>query len=812
MTITMSNLDSLTPVVDREMTRWSIPGIVVGVLRDGAVERVPSASPSCLTGRPCGKTASSAWPVSKVFTATLAMILADDGLLDIDRPIIEYLPDLPLADTTARRTLTVRMLLSHQSGLYGDFFIDMGLGEDALARAIAEFGGLRQMTAPGERWAYCNSGFHLTGRVLEVVSGQPFDVLMRERLFKPLGLERTCYFAHEAIVWPHAAGHNPVSPAADEHIVAPQGYPRNRLPAGGVVTNAPELLRFAALHLGDGAVDGTRVLSAEAARAMRTPQIKAANFADQWGIGWDIRDFGGTQVISHGGSINGFQTHLTLVPEQGVAIAILTNSARGSAAVRNIEPAALEQVCGLRAPERPRVTLSDAESARYAGRYEQPGPRSRSARPTVDWSWNSRWKTHDARTDAVSDGSTRADWRRGFHHHRRGDGGLASQFHSDAGRGRRALRPVGRPAGGPDCVARPGWRAETGRITTMASDFMQKLGEVVERERERFKVPGISVGILRDGKVEAAGYGVGSLDTNDAVSSETLFQIGSNSKVFTTTLLMTLVDEGKVNLDAPITDYLPNLKLKDEAALEKMRVRHFVSHQTGLWGDYFEDFGWGDDAISKAVAKAVEMPQMYQPEELWAYTNINFTIVGKLIEDELGQTFEAAMKERVFDPLEMQRSFYFPWEVIVWPHAVGHTAAKPGEKEVEPARNFWLNRQLGPAGAISSNVHDVLAFDKFHLTGKTPTGKPVISDKARAAMQQPQIIAANFVDEWALGWWLYKVDGAQIVGHGGGTNGFITRNTLIPQQNMAWAIFTNSARGGQPSATSSAGCWPKRPA
>ena len=92
------------------------------------------------------------------------------------------------------------------------------------------------------------------------------------------------------------------------------------------------------------------MLSAAAAQAMRTPQIKAANFADQWGIGWDIRDFGGTRVISHGGSINGFQTHLTLVPAQGVAIAILTNSARGSAAVRNIEPAALEQVCGLRAP------------------------------------------------------------------------------------------------------------------------------------------------------------------------------------------------------------------------------------------------------------------------------------------------------------------------------------------------------------------------------------------------------------------------------------------------------------------------------
>ena len=330
----------------------------------------------------------------------------------------------------------------------------------------------------------------------------------------------------------------------------------------------------------------------------------------------------------------------------------------------------------------------------------------------------------------------------------------------------------------------------------MASELMQRLGEVVERERERFNVPGIAVGVLRDGQIEGEGYGLASLETGQKVTVDTLFQIGSNSKVFTTTLLMALVDDGKVDLDAPVTHYLPELRLGDARALAAMRVRHLVSHQTGLWGDYFEDFGWGADALARAVAKLADLPQMYQPEELWAYTNTNFTIAGRLIEQATGQTFEAAMQARVFDPLELKHSFYFPWEVIVWPHAVGHTPPKPGDKDVEVTRVYWLNRQLAAAGAISANVHDVLAFDRFHLTGQTPTGKPVISDASRLAMRQPQIKAANFVDEWGLGWWILNVDGTKVIGHGGGTNGFITRNTLVPSQNVAFAIFTNSARGG----------------
>jgi CubicO group peptidase (beta-lactamase class C family) len=155
-----------------------------------------------------------------------------------------YLPELRLADEDALGTIAMRHLLSHQSGLLGDYFVSYDLGEDALERWIGQFHQLRQITRTGEIWSYCNSGFHLAGRVCEKLAGKPFDIAMRERVFDPLGLERSCWLAHDD----RLAARRRLRycrARVDEHVVAPQFYPRNRLPGGGVVSNAAELLAFA---------------------------------------------------------------------------------------------------------------------------------------------------------------------------------------------------------------------------------------------------------------------------------------------------------------------------------------------------------------------------------------------------------------------------------------------------------------------------------------------------------------------------------------------------------------------------------------
>jgi CubicO group peptidase (beta-lactamase class C family) len=365
----------LDEYVRGEMARWTVPGVAVGVLRDGQRELHGYGLASVETEQPVRPdTLFQIGSISKVYTATFIMRLVDEGKLALDEPIITYLPELKLADAQAQQTITLRHLLSHTSGLFGDYFEDFGLGDDALSRAIATFATLRQQFAPGALWTYCNTGFGLAGAIIERVTGQPFETAMRERLFKPLGLERSFFFAHGAIVYPHAIGHNQLHPGADEHEVA-RLYPLPRWvnAAGGIISNVNDLLTFAEFHLRDGvATDGTRLLSAESAQAMRQEQTLAANFAEGYGLGWALRMAGGEQIVEHGGSTNGFQAKLVLVPSRTFAIAILTNSSRGSVLNEHVRVWALDHELALR-KERPMPQrLSDNELSQFAGRYERP--------------------------------------------------------------------------------------------------------------------------------------------------------------------------------------------------------------------------------------------------------------------------------------------------------------------------------------------------------------------------------------------------------------------------------------------------------
>jgi CubicO group peptidase (beta-lactamase class C family) len=366
----------LDAVITEQMVRWTVPGVVVGALHNGKREVRAYGVTSLETGYPVRPdTLFPIGSISKVYTAVLVMTLVDEGKLDLDAPVITYLPDLRLTDTRTRDTVTLRHLLSHQSGFFGDYYDDFGMGDDALARCVANFGALRQLTAPGELWAYCSSGFMLAGRVIEVVTGQPFEVAMRERVFAPLGLNHSFFFAHEAIVYPKAVGHALTTPGSDEHEVSRHYLlPRNVAPAGGVISDAGDLLTFAAFSMGDGTWNGRRVISPAALETLMTPQVRAptyiaAGFAEWGGLGWAIRFVDGVKVVEHGGSLNGFQVKLKFVPERNFAIAILTNSSRGSVLGDRVAAWAFNQAFGLRVPQPEPVSLPDSVVARFAGQY-----------------------------------------------------------------------------------------------------------------------------------------------------------------------------------------------------------------------------------------------------------------------------------------------------------------------------------------------------------------------------------------------------------------------------------------------------------
>jgi CubicO group peptidase (beta-lactamase class C family) len=350
-------LEQLENTIVEQMERWEVPGIAVGILHDGQIEFVGHGIANVETGAPVApETLFQVGSISKVFTATLLMTLVDEGRVDIDEPVVTYVPELVLRDPAARETITLRHLLTHTAGFYGDRFDDHGEGDDALARAVAAFADLPQQTPPGETWTYCNAGIDLVGRVIENVLGTTFESAMRTRVFEPLGLERSTYFAREAILHSVAAGH---AGGGGEPVrtVAPWPVPRRTNPAGGVVSNVLELIRFAGCHLNDGSVGPARIIAADSAIRMRTIQT-VADFGRSWGFGWLMRPVGDTHTVEHGGATNGFTARLLTVPERTFAIAVLTNSDNGSAAHGAIANAALKQFLDLASPELPSVTVA----------------------------------------------------------------------------------------------------------------------------------------------------------------------------------------------------------------------------------------------------------------------------------------------------------------------------------------------------------------------------------------------------------------------------------------------------------------------
>ena len=182
----------------------------------------------------------------------------------------------------------------------------------------------------------------------------------------------------------------------------------------------------------------------------------------------------------------------------------------------------------------------------------------------------------------------------------------------------------------------------------------------ITEEMERLRIPGVAVGVHVDGQEYLAGYGVTSIDNPLPVTADTLFQIGSTTKTITATAAMRLVEAGKLQLDAPVRTYLPELRLSDESVAARVTMWHLFTHTGGWVGDYFNDFGGGDDALAGIVASLESLPQLMPLGETFSYSNSGFYIAGRVIEAITGRTFESAIAELVFDPLGMNMSFFFP--------------------------------------------------------------------------------------------------------------------------------------------------------
>jgi CubicO group peptidase (beta-lactamase class C family) len=362
--------------------RHRVPGAVLGILRAGVADELVEAAYGTLNaGTGIETTTDSLFQIgsiTKVWTTTVIMQLVDEGLLDLDTPVVKVLPELRLADPDVTDQVTIRHLLTHTSGINGDVFTDTGRGDDCLAKYVALLADVKQNHPLGATMSYCNAGFVLVGRVIESLTGTTWDAAMRERLFAPLGLRHTVTLPEEALLFRTAVGHEQTDPLTATAIWGP---PRSAGPAGVICATAADVLAFARLHLTGGlAADGARVLSQASTKAMTEFQVELPDKhtrGDSWGIGWMRFGWDGQRLIGHDGNTTGQSAFLRLLPDAGLAVVLLTNGGHARDLYQELYQEIFAELAGVHLPSplTPPATPAEVDGQRHAGVYERFGHR-----------------------------------------------------------------------------------------------------------------------------------------------------------------------------------------------------------------------------------------------------------------------------------------------------------------------------------------------------------------------------------------------------------------------------------------------------
>ncbi|MDN5854817.1 MAG: beta-lactamase family protein, partial [Actinomycetia bacterium] len=331
--------------------------------------------------------------------------------------------------------------------------------------------------------------------------------------------------------------------------------------------------------------------------------------------------------------------------------------------------------------------------------------------------------------------------------------------------------------------------------TEVGAWLEQRLPELLEE----YKVPGAAVAVMAGDEVFETAAGVLSKATEVEATTDSVFQIGSITKVWTATLVMQLVDEGKIDLDATVRTYLPDFAIGDSDAASRITVRQLLSHSSGFEGDIFTDTGTGDDCVEKYVATLSDTPQLFAPGEMFSYNNAGYCVLGRVVEVLRDKPFDSCVRDHLLTPMQLKYAANGPYEAILYRAAVGHLEPEPGA-DPEPAPIWALVRSNAPAGSmLAMRPRDLLGFARMHLGGgEGPDGEQVLSPASVKAMQERQVELPDLGlmgNAWGLGWEIFDSDGGTVIGHDGNTIGQAAFLRMVPGKDVAVALLTN---GGNP--------------
>lgn len=310
-----------------------------------------------------------------------------------------------------------------------------------------------------------------------------------------------------------------------------------------------------------------------------------------------------------------------------------------------------------------------------------------------------------------------------------------------------------------------------------------------------YGVPGASIAIFRDETLHEAAAGILNAETGVEATTDSLFHIASVTKPITATIALQLVDEGKLELDAPVRRYLPDFR--SAAASERVTVRQLLCHASGIDGDFFHDTTRGEDRIAKVVEAGRSLPQLHDPGRGFSYCNHGFTILGRIFEVIEGTDFDTIWRTRISDRLGTPSLLTLTREALRYRVAVGHVVSKDG---LRVPKRLFLSPSQGPAGGTPmARARDLVSFALMHLNGGTTReGARVLSDGAVRAMREPNnaLPPRQLATHFGLGWMLFDWGGHTLFGHDGLSIFQRSYLRILPEKRVVFALLTNGGDGG----------------
>lgn len=327
----------------------------------------------------------------------------------------------------------------------------------------------------------------------------------------------------------------------------------------------------------------------------------------------------------------------------------------------------------------------------------------------------------------------------------------------------------------------------------LAFDIQKLLDDAVESG----DVPGGSIALLLDGQLSSASAGVCNVETGVPVTDETLHILGSVTKVINATLVMQLVDEGLVDLDTLVTEYVPELRLGDPSALKALTVRMLLNHTSGIDGETLPDQGPDLERIEDAIGRFGELSQLFAPGMALSYSNAGAVIAGYLCQVVKGESWYTLVKKQIFDRLELEHSITYPTDTLLHRAAVGHYKNPAGE--FSRVQTPYLQLSYAPAGsAIMMCAKDLATFTRAHMQdGIGDNGARILTSESAQLMRKEsaQYSVSSLYSSAGLGWLIEPPD---IINHSGGGSGIFCQVMGHVPTATAVVVSVNTARSGLP--------------